>query len=53
MVSADLSRKCMNSNTGLPFFEVVLDDGNEEICDHGNVNLYAHSILGFFSNRYV
>ena len=27
--------------------EVVLDDGNEAVCDDGNMNLYAHSILGF------
>ncbi len=27
--------------------EVMLDDGNEAVCDDGNVNLYAHSILGF------
>ena len=27
--------------------EVVLDDGNEAVCDDGDVNLYAHSILGF------
>ena len=28
-------------------FEVVLDDGNEAVCDDCNVNLYAHSIFGF------
>ena len=27
--------------------EVVLDDGNEAVCDDCNVNLYAHSIFGF------
>ena len=27
--------------------EVVFDDGNEAVCDDCNVNLYAHSILGF------
>ena len=27
--------------------EVVLDDGNEAVGDDGDVNLYAHSILGF------
>ena len=26
--------------------EVVLDDGNEAVCDDGNVNLYADCILG-------
>ena len=28
-------------------FEVVLDDGNETICDDGNVYLYPNSIFGF------
>ena len=27
--------------------EVVLDDGNEAVCDDCNLNLYAHRILGF------
>ena len=27
--------------------EVVLDDGNEAVGDDGNVNLYAHCVLGF------
>ena len=26
--------------------EVMLDDGNEAVCDDGNVNLYADCILG-------
>ena len=26
--------------------EVVLDDGNEAVCDDGNVNLYADCVLG-------
>ena len=28
-------------------FEVVLDDGNETICDDGNVYLYPNGIFGF------
>ena len=28
-------------------FEVVLDDGNEAICDDGNVYLYPNGIFGF------
>ena len=28
-------------------FEVMLDDGNETICDDGNVYLYPNSIFGF------
>ena len=28
-------------------FEVVLDDGNEAICDNGNVYLYPNDIFGF------
>ena len=28
-------------------FEVVLDDGNEAICDNGNVYLYPNGIFGF------
>ena len=30
--------------------EVVLDDGNETVRDDGDVDLYAHSILGLPQN---
>ena len=42
-----LAKNTHNFKDGSSNLEVVLDDCNEAVCDDCNVNLYAHSILGF------
>ena len=42
-----LSQDTHDFEDGPANFEVVLDDGNETICDDGNVYLYPNGIFGF------
>ena len=42
-----LSQDAHDFEDGPANFEVVLDDGNETICDDGNVYLYPNGIFGF------
>jgi len=41
-----LAKDAHNLDDGPADFEAVLDDGNETVCDNGDVYLYANSILG-------
>ena len=41
-----LAKDAHNFNDWPSNHEIMLDDGNEAVCDDGNVYLYAHCILG-------